>query len=56
MPELSGVEACAIIKRQAHLKDISVIIVTASQDLAALQEAFAAGVNDYIIKPPSKAN
>ena len=55
MPELSGVEACAIIKRQAHLKDISVIIVTASQDLAALQEAFAAGVNDYIIKPLSKA-
>ena len=55
MPGLSGVEACAIMKREAHLRDISIIIVTASHDLETLQEAFAAGVNDYIIKPPSKA-
>ena len=55
MPGLSGTEACAIMKREAHLRDISVIIVTASHDLSTLQEAFSAGVNDYIIKPPSKA-
>ena len=55
MPGLSGVEACETIKRAAHLKDISVIIVTASHDLDTLKEAFSVGVNDYIIKPPSKA-
>ena len=55
MPGLSGVEACAIMKREAHLRDISIIIVTASHDLETLQDAFSAGVNDYIIKPPSKA-
>lgn len=55
MPGLSGVEACAIMKREAHLRDISIIIVTASHDLDTLQDAFSAGVNDYIIKPPSKA-
>ncbi len=55
MPKLSGVEACAVLKREAHLKDISIIIITASHDLETLEEAFSAGVNDYIIKPPSKA-
>jgi response regulator RpfG family c-di-GMP phosphodiesterase len=51
MPEMDGVEACRQIKRQPHLCDIPIIMVTAKTDLANLQSAFAAGANDYITKP-----
>ena len=51
MPEQDGVETCRQIKNCAHLRDIPVIMVTAKNDLANLQAAFAAGANDYINKP-----
>jgi CheY-like chemotaxis protein len=51
MPEIDGVEACRQIKRQPHLCDIPIIMVTATNHLANLQAAFAAGANDYITKP-----
>ncbi len=51
MPEQDGVETCKQIKSCAHLRDIPIIMVTAKNDLANLQAAFAAGANDYINKP-----
>jgi CheY-like chemotaxis protein len=51
MPEMDGVTACRQIKQQGHLQDIPVIMVTAKNDLANLQEAFSAGAMDYINKP-----
>jgi CheY-like chemotaxis protein len=51
MPEIDGVEACRQIKRRPHLCDIPIIMVTATNHLANLQAAFAAGANDYITKP-----
>ncbi|HEU4682980.1 MAG TPA: response regulator [Nitrospira sp.] len=51
MPEQDGVETCRQIKHREHLRDIPIIMVTAKNDLANLQAAFAAGANDYINKP-----
>ena len=51
MPEQDGVETCRQIKRCAHMQDVPVIMVTATNDLSNLKEAFAAGAMDYISKP-----
>lgn len=51
MPNIDGVTACKRIKRQDHLRDIPIIMVTANNDLTNLKEAFAAGAMDYITKP-----
>ncbi len=51
MPGMDGIEACRQIKAQERLKDIPVVMITVRDDTEALQQSFAAGANDYIIKP-----
>lgn len=51
MPGMDGIEACRQIKGQDRLKDIPVVMITVRDDAEALQQSFAAGANDYIIKP-----
>ena len=54
MPDIDGIEACQRIKTVERLRDIPVIMVTASTEAEDLQQAFAAGANDYIIKQVNK--
>ncbi|RMG73826.1 MAG: diguanylate cyclase [Nitrospirae bacterium] len=51
MPEIDGIEACRLIKRNKDLLDIPIIMVTAKDDMEYLQQAFSAGALDYITKP-----
>ncbi len=51
MPEMSGIEACGRIKSDSRLCDTPIIMVTACSDTASLEDAFEAGVTDYITKP-----
>lgn len=51
MPGMDGIEACYKIKEDERLKDIPVIIITASNEIVKLQSAFSAGAVDYITKP-----
>jgi len=51
MPEIDGIEACRIIKANAHYKDVPVIMITANTGIERLEQAFAAGAMDYITKP-----
>jgi signal transduction histidine kinase len=51
MPEMDGVEACRRIKSVSHLRDIPVLMVTGLVDTKKLEDAFAAGAVDYIVKP-----
>ena len=51
MPGMDGIEACRQLKGQERLKDIPVVMITVRDDAEALQQSFAAGANDYIIKP-----
>lgn len=52
MPEIDGITACRLIHARPHLRDIPIIMVTTSDDLGDLAEAFAGGAIDYINKPP----
>ena len=51
MPGINGIEACARIKKEESLKDIPVIMITATREEKHLQSAFHSGAIDYITKP-----
>ncbi len=54
MPEMSGVEACAVINGHERLRDIPIIMMAGPAESGALEQAFAAGATDYIAKPPAR--
>ena len=51
MPIMDGMETCRRLKQDAHLKQIPVIFVTATTDMAAEQDALDVGGEDFITKP-----
>lgn len=54
MPGVSGLETCRALKANARTADIPVIFVTASDDKQDIVAGFAAGGQDYIVKPSTK--
>jgi diguanylate cyclase (GGDEF)-like protein len=46
-----GIELCRRIRSHALFKNVPVIMITGSTDSANLELAFAAGANDYLVKP-----
>ncbi len=54
MPDMNGIEAIRHIKSDGGMADIPIVMVTASDDMNRLEEAFQAGATDYILKPVSK--
>lgn len=54
MPEIDGIEACRMIKEFDYIRDVPIIMVTATDEAKYLQNAFAAGAMDYILKPVRK--
>lgn len=54
MPDIRGIDACKEIKSKDSVKDIPIILMTASSDDQHLEEAFEAGAMDYISKPFKK--
>ena len=55
MPEIDGLEAIQRIKGLESLRDIPIIVITASADTSDLQASFDAGAMDYLTKPPNPA-
>lgn len=51
MPQVSGLELCQVVRQDAQWGDLPILVVTAHTDAAALQQAFAAGADDFITKP-----
>ncbi len=54
MSDINGIEACRQIKTVEYLKDVPVIMVTASTETDDLRAAFEAGAIDYVTKPVNK--
>ncbi len=54
MGEMSGLDACRIIKEDKETKDTPVIFVTANTDDAVLRKAFESGGTDYVRKPVNR--
>ncbi|HPU90413.1 MAG TPA: ATP-binding protein [Spirochaetota bacterium] len=51
MPIMSGFEACRRIRAIRSTEELPVIMLTAKNMMADIDAAFAAGANDYIVKP-----
>jgi len=51
MPGMSGPEVARVIRASPPVAHIPIIVLTASADEAHVEEAFAAGADDYIVKP-----
>ncbi len=54
MPEMTGYEACRILRREYSSSELPIIMVTAKNRVNDLVEGFEAGANDYLTKPYSK--
>ncbi len=54
MPELDGVETCRRLKSDPRTGDIPVVMVTTKGNPEKMEEAFAAGCDDYLTKPFGK--
>jgi two-component system response regulator len=54
MPKVDGIEVLTTIKQQDHLKDISVIMLTTSEDQQIARQCYELGCDAHIIKPPGE--
>ena len=51
MPEINGIELCQRIRDLPQHEHTPVIILSAFSDTGIIEQTFAAGANDYVIKP-----
>lgn len=51
MPQISGLELCQVVRQDPQWEDVPLLLVTAHTDANSLQQAFAAGADDFITKP-----
>ncbi len=52
LPDISGFEVCAKIKKDAILKNTIVVVLSIKSDVEIISEAFRQGADDYVVKPP----
>lgn len=51
MPQMSGFEACKILKQNPKTADIPIIFLTAKAEYDSIVEGFSIGAVDYVLKP-----
>jgi two-component system phosphate regulon response regulator PhoB len=51
MPRLSGIDVCRELRAGVHTARIPVIILTARARPQDLEQAYAVGATDYVVKP-----
>ena len=51
MPHVSGVEVCALVKKNPFTSHIPVLMLTARSEIQSKVEGFEAGADDYLGKP-----
>ncbi len=51
MPIVSGLELCQVVRQDIKWENLPILVVTAHSDPESLQQAFAAGADDFITKP-----
>ena len=51
MPRMTGIEVCLEMRKDPGLTDIPVLFLTAKAQESDVQRGFAAGGNDYVVKP-----
>lgn len=51
MPEMNGIELCRQIRAHPQHKHSPLLILSAYSDSGIIEQTFAAGANDYLLKP-----
>ncbi len=51
MPDVNGLALCRLLRARANTRQLSLVVISASDDEQRKVEAFAAGADDYIVKP-----
>ena len=51
MPDMGGVEATGLIRKQAQYRDLPIIALTAGVTAVERENCLAAGMNDFVAKP-----
>lgn len=51
MPVMDGFEACRQIRRYPQGAAVPIVIITATEDIESIREAYEAGATDFIAKP-----
>jgi diguanylate cyclase (GGDEF)-like protein len=51
MPEVTGIELCRVLRNDPRWAALPILFLTARQDTETIQQVFAAGGDDYIVKP-----
>ena len=51
MPGLTGVDVCRAMRADLRAKDITILLLTSRAQEADIDQAFTAGVDDYMVKP-----
>lgn len=51
LPGLSGTEVCQRLRADDRTRQLPVIMMTASVEVVDVRSGFAAGVDDYVVKP-----
>ena len=51
LPEVNGLALCRLLRAQATTQQLPIVVLSVSDDEQLKVEAFAAGADDYIVKP-----
>jgi two-component system response regulator len=51
LPKVSGLEVLKIVKEDKRTSHIPIVVVTSSNQEPDIKEAYALGVNSYVVKP-----
>lgn len=51
MPQLNGIELCQAVRTDPQWQNLPILFLTAHRDIETVQEVFAAGGDDYVVKP-----
>jgi two-component system response regulator len=51
LPKVSGLEVLKAVKRDGRTSSIPIVVVTSSKQEPDMKEAYALGVNSYVVKP-----
>lgn len=56
MPYMTGVEAVRLIRADARLKGLKILMFTSASVIKEIEEAFEAGADEYLLKPVNVKN
>ncbi|MBD2561803.1 MULTISPECIES: response regulator [Nostoc] len=51
MPQISGIELCQAVRTDPQWQELPIVFLTAHREMETVQQVFAAGGDDYVVKP-----